>query len=271
MLEPKRISGVILTILALLSSGTVVLAKPDADLHKQYNNLIGKQDYKGAIEILAKAIALNPKDAAIFDRRAECYNWLKLYDKAVADCDTALGINRADFIAYGNRANAYSHLGKIDQAIADYTKQAELQSTNPQPYAARAYVYKNAGKRQAAIDDFTKAIAVYTAHPPAQTDELGRLNGLMMLAGAFNSRGALYCDSKEFDKAVDDYTQAIRYCDSLNSATTFKTMSAVGFSLSPSPYAGRSAAYEKLGKHELAEADKKKAEEPKKTDSKKSK
>jgi len=260
---------VLLSIVLLSYASNAAFANQDAELHKQYDELIRKQDYRDALATVDKALALNPKQGAILDRRAECYNLLQQYDKAIADSDAALVLNSSDYTAYQNRANAFSHLGKTKPAIADYTKQTSLQPKNPQPYAARAYLFENFGKKQPAIDDYTKAIDLYRAHPPAAQDETARLNGLMMLANAFNRRGSLWSESNQFGRAVDDYSESIKQIDTLKAPSTFKTLKAGGaFSLSPSPYAGRAAAYEKLGKHELALADHKKLDELKKLDGK---
>jgi tetratricopeptide (TPR) repeat protein len=130
-------------------------------------------------------------------------------------------------------------------------------------------LFENFGKKQAAIDDYTKAIELYKAHPPGAADETARFNGLMLLANAFNRRGALWSESNQFSKAAADFSESIKQIEILNSPSTFKVLKSAAFSLAPSPYAGRAAAYEKLGKHDLAQADQKKLEELKKADAKK--
>ena len=52
------------------------MAESDSDLHKQYDEMLKRQDYRGVVTVLSKAIALNPKDAAIYDRRAIAYTML---------------------------------------------------------------------------------------------------------------------------------------------------------------------------------------------------
>ncbi len=195
--------------------------------------------------------------------RAQIYNMLGQYGKAVEDCSKALSLTQKDSSAYLVRGQAYQSKRRIQEAIADLTHAINLKPAKEpyMAYSARAYAYKSLGQFQHALDDFTKAIAVYQTNPPSKSDELTYLNGLLMVAGAFNARAQVYDELKQVQKAIDDYTKCIAYCEIINSPSTFKKVSVKNFTFSPSPYSGRAADYEKLGKYDLAKADKKKGQE----------
>ena len=62
----------------------------------------------------------------------------------------------------------------------------------------------------------------------------------------YNLRAQEYAANKIYDKAIEDYTRAIELAPTFSAGTA---------------YEGRSNAYKALGKNDLAEADRKKADE----------
>jgi tetratricopeptide (TPR) repeat protein len=69
----------------------------------------------------------------------------------------ALKLNPKNAEVYNNRANAYSLLGKYDQALQDYDTALKLEPKNAMIYANRGLVKLRQGKNAEAEKDFAKS------------------------------------------------------------------------------------------------------------------
>jgi tetratricopeptide (TPR) repeat protein len=255
MIEQKRVAKRLFVVLALIGSSTCAFGNPDN--LQQHAAAMVTQNVQGCIDQVGKAIALDPKNGILFDKRATCYFILKQYTNAIADFDKAISLDSTDSYAFSNRASAYSRLGKTKEALADYSKSIELDPTTPDPWMERAEVYQQLGQNQAAITGIKKAIELVNASPAPAGNDLNRLDQLMMLSDCYNNLAALNFKDSKYGEAVDNFTRCIQISNEINSPSTFKTLNHLGYKQSPSPYAGRADAYDKLGKHDLAEADRK--------------
>ena len=116
-------------------------------------------DTKLAIQLLTKAIELNPKYADAYGTRGIAYSFIKQYSKAIKDFNKAIELNPEDDGAYLNRGTTYADLGQYSKAIKDYSKAIEL---NPEDawaaYYNRGLAYDNLGQYSKAIKDYNKAI-----------------------------------------------------------------------------------------------------------------
>jgi len=81
---------------------------------------------KRAIELLDKAIELDPGDAITYLLRGTAYVELKQYDRAIQDYDKAIALDPGDATVYFNRGIAYMGLRRVSQGCADLTKACEL-------------------------------------------------------------------------------------------------------------------------------------------------
>lgn len=103
--------------------------------------LLRRNNYDAAIEALTQSIALNPKDPAEHDFRADIYRDKAFYgerdayDLAIADYGQALQLNPIDEYAYVERARAYGVTGRFGHAIDDARAALKLRAAAPYPHS----------------------------------------------------------------------------------------------------------------------------------------
>lgn len=145
------------------------------------------------------------------------------FDTVVALCTKAIAISPKNSLFYVRRADAYLILGKLELAKADFTAAAKLKPTIGWPLVARGRIYDSQGKDALALADYNRGIA------------LGCLPGYKDQARVLERNGRL-------EETVVSLT---------------KLMPTIG-PLERIPYLfQRANIYEKLGKKDLAKADKK--------------
>lgn len=118
-------------IFLLFGLSIVSCNRDNSQLFNQACNLEEEGKYKEAIEILTKALEINPNDI-------ECYN---------------------------NRAWDYNDLGNNDKALADFQKMLIIDSVNTAAIYGIGYIYFEQGQFQKAIDKFDKIIKLKGGGP----------------------------------------------------------------------------------------------------------
>jgi tetratricopeptide (TPR) repeat protein len=116
-----------------------------------------------------------------------------VYDKALADINTAIKLADTSFNAYHLRGRLYSDMKNYDRAMADYNQALKLNPNSAGAYNARGIAYDDKGDYDRAIADYNQALSINPDY-----------------AIAYNNRGKAYADKKDYEKAIADYTQAIR-------------------------------------------------------------
>jgi len=152
---------------------------------------------KRAIELLDKAIKLDPGYAKAYNRRGYVYIDLKQYDRALQDLDKAIELDPKNALAYTNRGIAYHSLEQYARAIQDYDKVLEL-SPDAFTYKNRGIVYFQLEQYARAIQDFDKAIDL---DPSTWV--------------SYSCRGMTYFELKQYARAIQDYNKALEFesCD----------------------------------------------------------
>ncbi len=89
-------------------------------------NMMGKRDYKGAIEEFSKSLSKDPNFVIAFVNRGLAKAKLKDFEGAVKDYNAALHIDRHNFSALSGRAQAYENLRMFDKAILDLSTLIDL-------------------------------------------------------------------------------------------------------------------------------------------------
>ena len=113
-------------------------------------------DYKGSINLLTKAIKINPKFTYAYANRGANYFSLGEYDKAIADASVAISLDPKLLVGYSNRAAAYQKNNMFNEAMVDLNKALELNSKSAELYFTRAEVYAALGKMDEAQADLKK-------------------------------------------------------------------------------------------------------------------
>jgi tetratricopeptide (TPR) repeat protein len=194
---------------------------------------LDQQDYRNTLIEVNEAIRLGLFEAAVYDRRAIAYQYLRQYPQSRADFEKAIRLdprygllysnlgallsavqkqdpeqldyyNKAIEVdpyfpyGYSNRAIFFIGLGDItDHVVADLTMNLQLAPHDRAGLYNRGYVY---WQRQ----EFTKALADFDALVQFYPD----------YAAGYSDRGALYSDMGDREAALKDLLMSIKIGDS---------------------------------------------------------
>jgi len=222
------------------------------------------EDYEKAIADYTEAIHINPENSDPYIYRGDAYNNLGEHEKAIADytefirsnptfpfsgcrniqCYTAsINVYPDDCLVYIYRGEAYYELGEYERAIVDYTDAIRLNPEVVSAHFRRGDAYFSLQDYEKAIADYTEAIrldqqqAKFCSNPPCFTAIIN-LNPHPTDSQSFSTRGDAYFSLQDYEKAIADYTEAIRIDPKYSFA-----------------YKGRGDVYYKLEEYEKAIAD----------------
>lgn len=198
---------------------------------------------KKAISDYTKAIELKPNYINAYKYRALTYVSLLYneqnatisdYKPAISDYTTILKFNPNHFEAYEYRGRIYTDFGQYDLSIKDYTKAIELKPKSFSVYILRGLDYSQIEQYDKAIKDFTMVIT--------SNNKYEKADGYIAL-------GKTYCLIKDYAKAINYYTKAIKIFEGTKNPYLEKC------------YKKRSEVYLLLGEQEKADTDLKLADE----------
>jgi tetratricopeptide (TPR) repeat protein len=110
-------------------------AKLYHQLGREQNN---QQKFEQALNLLTRAIELDPWLASAYNARGYAYLRLTNFDQAQADFSEAIRLQPSYTNAYVNRAAARRHIGDRNGAAADQRKAAELIAGDQRPAAPKS-------------------------------------------------------------------------------------------------------------------------------------
>jgi tetratricopeptide (TPR) repeat protein len=116
------------------------------------------EKWQVAIDVLTRAIAIDPDETTGFGWRARAYRGAKQYDKAIADYNEALAINPEISGYYSQRGYTYNLAGQYQKSIDDYTKSLSLEPGDVSTYSNLAYAYRGLGQYQKTLEALNKGI-----------------------------------------------------------------------------------------------------------------
>jgi len=216
-----------------------------------------------ALNDLDKAISINGKDSELYLCRAEILAKLAKTDLAISDLNQAIALNPSAK-AYFLRSSLYEESKQFAKAIKYFEVLVRLV-----PRKADG-LYISQGDLYRALSKTPQAIVAYTASLKAKPS--GR---------AYKNRGRCYEELKQDDAALKDYTEGIKLGpgDNLNyharamfflatkqylrAVQDFDQVIALNKRIENEAFCRRerAQAYARMGKLELAEQDRKKAQE----------
>lgn len=132
-----------------------------------------------AVELIRRAVRVNPAVAAAHGNLANVLNGLRRFDEALACCDRAIALNPQFAEAHGNRGQALNELGRYQEALASYERVVALKPT-AQAFFNQATLLREVGRQDAALESFDRALALKSDHAEAHRgrgvilSELGR-------------------------------------------------------------------------------------------------
>ena len=150
-------------------------------------------DYARALELIDRAIAINPRDAAFHCNRGNALKELRRPAEALASYDQAIRLKPDYAVAHGNRGNALRELRRPDEALASYDRAIRLKPDHAEAYSNRGNLLKELRRLEEALASYDQAIRLKPG-----------------FAGAHSNRGVTLHELKRFEEALASFDQAIR-------------------------------------------------------------
>src|SRR5262245_44206897 len=144
------------------------------------------------IELLNKAIGINPNVAEVHNDRGMALRGLRRWDEALASFDKAIALRPDYAVAHNNRGLTLHNLERLDDALACFDRTIKLWKDYADAHNNRGRVLQDLERFNEAIDSFDKAIQL---NPD--------------LADAHNHRGNALSQIKQLDEALASYDKAI--------------------------------------------------------------
>ena len=154
--------------------------------------LTGLQRHAEALASFDKAIALKADLADAHGNRAAALIALKQYEQALASCDRAIALKPDYAEAHNNRAHALNALKRHEEAVASCDRAIALRSNYPEALNNRGNALNALGLHTDAIASYDKAIAFAPKY-----------------AEAYNNRGNALYHLGRAEEAASSYELAI--------------------------------------------------------------
>lgn len=145
-----------------------------------------------AIELINRAIEVNPNSEAAYYNRANALNDMNQHRAAIDSYDKAIALKPDLFLAYTGRGNSFRKLMLHQAAIDSYDKAIAIKPDYAEAYYNRGNAHKELKQYQAAVASYDQAIAI---NPN--------------LLHAHSNRGNALCNLKQYHAAIDSYGRAI--------------------------------------------------------------
>jgi tetratricopeptide (TPR) repeat protein len=142
-----------------------------------------------AIDLITRAIAVNPNSAPMYVNRALALATMGRQAAAVEDHDRAIALQPDLVAAHQNRASVLQALGRYEEALAGYSRAVELSPASADLLNDRGGVLRALGRRDAALADYDAAIALDPKNLAAWYNRGGTLRDLGRVQEAVESYG----------------------------------------------------------------------------------
>lgn len=149
-------------------------------------------NYQQAVDLIEKAITIDPQSAPAYNNLGNALCGLKKYEKAVKCYETAVSLKVDYAQAYNNMGNAQSALHQFQLANENYEKAIALKPDYTEALSNWGVALKELKQYDAALQKFNKAIELN----PNYVD-------------AYNNQGAALSDLKRYEEAIRSYEKAL--------------------------------------------------------------
>lgn len=139
-----------------------------------------------------KAVALEPGYAEAHSNRANALKDLKRFDEALASYDKALALNPGIPVAHYNRGNALSDLKRLDEAVASYDRALVLNPDYAEAHYNRGNALLGLKRPDEALASYDRALALHPGY-----------------ADAYYNRGNALLELTRPDDALASYDRAL--------------------------------------------------------------
>jgi predicted O-linked N-acetylglucosamine transferase (SPINDLY family) len=144
------------------------------------------------VELIKKAIAINPKVAAAHSNLGRALNELKRPTEALVCHNKAIALDPKYADAYNSRGNALVDLKRLKEALSNYDRAIALKPDYAMAYYNRGVAFMDLGRAEDALASYDKTIAL---NP--------------QFAEAHNNRGNALIHLKRFEEALVSCDRAI--------------------------------------------------------------
>jgi predicted O-linked N-acetylglucosamine transferase (SPINDLY family) len=179
-----------------------------------------------AVDLIMRAITLDPNVAAAHSNLAKTLNDLKRYEEAVAACDTAIRLSPELAGSYVNRGDALAGLQRHEAALASYDRGIELDAAIAEAHNDRANTLQSLNRYEDAVASYRAAVALKPGYAEAyaglgvaltrlrqHAQALASFKRAIALsprhAEAHNNLGNLLVEMKRYDAAISAYATAM--------------------------------------------------------------
>jgi tetratricopeptide (TPR) repeat protein len=135
-------------------------------------------------------------------------------DVAIADCTLAIQSGRftghALALKFGNRGVEWRLKGDYERAIYDYGEAIRLDPNYADAYYNRCVAYNRQQKYDLALDDCSKAIEIGPGENTLNATGQEKLSNDRSKSDYYAQRGVARHGRKEIDRAIADYSEALR-------------------------------------------------------------
>ena len=145
-----------------------------------------------AVELIGKALEINPNDSAAYSNRGLALKALKRLEEALASFDRAIAIKPDYAQAYSNRGLALQDLKRLEEALASYDRAIEIEPDYAQAHFNRGNALQDLERGEEALASYDRAIAIKPDY-----------------AQAYSNRGLALQDLKRLEEALASYDRAI--------------------------------------------------------------
>jgi serine/threonine protein kinase/Flp pilus assembly protein TadD len=183
---------------------------PQARKRRAYaDSGLGKYDV--AIQDLGEGIRLQPDSALAFCVRGSYFFEKGEIDAAIQDLNKAIALDPSDALAFASRCAALNANHRYDDAIRDCTESIRLRPKFGLALSYRGEAFAGKGLYDRAVEDLTEAILLNSdelsakSHAGAIPEET-----IPKLYYLFAYRGFCFASGGNDDRAIQDYTEALR-------------------------------------------------------------
>ena len=184
------------------------------------------REFNRAVELLNRAIQLDPGNAATYCNRGLALQELGQLEPALLSYDRAIALKPGYAVAYFNRGNALRQVGRWDAALADYDQAIAANPGFAPAYYNRGILLQEARQWSAAEASYAQAIALIPDHGDAHYNRgvvlqrleqweaaLASYDRALAIrpshAEAYVNRGVALRSLGRFDAALDSFDRAI--------------------------------------------------------------
>jgi predicted O-linked N-acetylglucosamine transferase (SPINDLY family) len=152
-----------------------------------------KRNYQLSVDLIDRAILLDPSNAAFYSNRGNALKELKRNEEALYCYDKAISLKSDYFGAYNNRGIILKELKRKEEALSSYNKAININPNYAEAYYNRALILKELKRNEEALSSYDKAIKINPNY-----------------AEAYYNRGLLLQELKRNEEALFSYYKAIK-------------------------------------------------------------